>query len=131
MAIPFVVKILLAWCILMLVAVANGLLREKALAPLVGERRALPLSGIILSILIVGVTQALLPWLGPLSARGLWFLGVFWLLLTVIFEFVFGRLVAEQSWPQLLKAYDPSGGNLWLLVLATTAAAPWLASCLP
>jgi hypothetical protein len=131
MTIPFAIKALLAWCILMLTAVGNGLLREKALNPLLGERWALPLSGIILSILIIGITQTLLPWLGPLSDTRLWLLGGFWLLLTVGFEFAFGRLVAERSWPQLLEAYDPTGGNLWLLVLATTAAAPWLASRIP
>jgi hypothetical protein len=128
MAIPLFVKALLAWCILMLLAVANGLLRENVLDPLLGERRALPVSGITLSILILGVTQALLPWFGPLSDLQLWLLGGFWLLLTIGFEFAFGRTVVERSWPQLLAAYDITSGNLWLLVLLTTTAAPWLAS---
>jgi len=48
--------------------------------------------------------------------------------MTVAFEFLFGRLVAHKSLGELLLAYDPTTGNLWLLVLVTIAVSPWLAA---
>ena len=48
--------------------------------------------------------------------------------MTVFFEFLFGRLVAHKSWGELLQAYDPTTGNLWLLVLLVIAVSPYLAA---
>jgi hypothetical protein len=55
-------------------------------------------------------------------------LGGVWLVLTVAFEFVFGRLVMGKSWSALLGAYTFEGGNLWPLVLAVVLLAPPLAA---
>ena len=55
-------------------------------------------------------------------------IGIAWLTMAVAFEFLFGRLVAHKPWGELLQAYDPSTGNLWLLVLLTIAVSPWLAA---
>lgn len=49
-----------------------------------------------------------------------------WILLTVLFEFGMG-LATGSSVCELLKAYNPSSGNLWLLVVVATGAAPFLA----
>ena len=49
-----------------------------------------------------------------------------WAVLTVIFEFAIG--IAEgHSIAELLAAYNPLTGNLWLLVLATTLFSPVVA----
>lgn len=121
-------KALLAWFFLVVLAILNGILRMKLLIPLMGEGRAQPLSGVLLSLVILLLAWLALPWLGATRPRQLWQVGGFWLFLTLVFEFVFGRLVAGKSWQELLSAYDITSGNLWLLVLATTAAAPWLAA---
>jgi hypothetical protein len=52
--------------------------------------------------------------------------GLFWLVLTVTFEFLFGRYVAGASWEALLADYDVLRGRLWPLVLLTTLLAPSL-----
>lgn len=44
--------------------------------------------------------------------------------LTVAFEFGFGRLVAKQSWHELLGDYDLRRGRTWPLVLAWIAVGP-------
>ena len=49
---------------------------------------------------------------------------VAWLGLTVAFEFGFGRLVAKQSWEDLLSDYNVARGRTWPLVLAWIAAGP-------
>jgi hypothetical protein len=53
-------------------------------------------------------------------------MGLAWLAMTVLFEFLFGRLVARNSWGELLQAYNLSTGNLWLLVLLVIALSPFL-----
>jgi hypothetical protein len=49
-----------------------------------------------------------------------------WLGLTLAFEFGFGRLVAKQSWEQLLADYNVAAGRTWPLVLAWLATGPEL-----
>jgi hypothetical protein len=51
-------------------------------------------------------------------------IGTSWLLLTVAFEFSFGRLVAKQSWEELGADYNPREGRTWPLVLAWIAVGP-------
>jgi hypothetical protein len=52
--------------------------------------------------------------------------GVVWLVLTVVFEFVFQRLVAGVSWQRLIHEYNVFAGRLWLVVLLWIAFAPLL-----
>jgi hypothetical protein len=96
--------------------------------PLLGQRLALPLSGISCSILFFLLTYFTLPWLGQLKPGHYRLIGLAWLTMTVLFEFLFGRLVAHKPWGELLHAYDPFSGNLWLLVLLTIAVSAWLAA---
>lgn len=37
-------------------------------------------------------------------------------------------MVAHKPWRELLQAYDPFTGNLWLLELVTIAVSLWLAA---
>jgi hypothetical protein len=116
------------WVFLVLLAILNGTVREKVLVPLLGTQWALPLSGISLSVLILVTTLLLLPFLGVLSSSQYWLVGGMWLLLTVLFEFLFGHYVMGDPWTKLLEAYNILKGNLWVLVLLVTAAAPYLAA---
>ena len=116
------------WAAFIPIAILNGALREKGLLPLLGQRLALPLSGISCSILFFLLTCFTLPWLGQLKPGQYRLIGIAWLTMTVAFEFLFGRLVAHKPWGELLQAYNPTSGNLWLLVLLTIAVSPWLAA---
>jgi hypothetical protein len=49
-----------------------------------------------------------------------------WLVLTVAFEFGFGR-ARGCSWELLLHDYNLFAGRLWLLVLLMVLCAPYLA----
>lgn len=116
------------WLLFIPLGILNGVAREKLLNPLVGAQVALPLSGVSLGALIVAVTALLVPLLAGLTPSRCWLIGGIWLVLTVFFEFFFGRVVMGHSWAKLLEAYDPRGGNLWVAVLLVIAAAPWLAA---
>ena len=50
------------------------------------------------------------------------------LVLTVGFEFGFGRTVAKRSWNELVRDYDLAAGHTWPLVLAWIAAGPAIVS---
>lgn len=52
--------------------------------------------------------------------------GAIWLLLTIAFEFLFGRYVARHSWSRLFHDYNIFAGRVWLLVPAWVAIAPYV-----
>ncbi|SEA24819.1 hypothetical protein [Alkalimonas amylolytica] len=120
-------KALVIWASILVLAVANGALRESVLIPGVGTSTALVLSGLLLSTLIIGVAYLSLPWLQISRPVQLWAVGLGWLALTLVFEFSFG-LWQGKSWPELLEAYTFKDGNIWPIVLATTALAPYIAA---
>ena len=115
------------WIAFIPIAILNGLLRERVLAPLLGPSLALPLSGIFCGSLFFLLVYFTLPWFGRLTARYYRWIGLLWLGMTVLFEFLFGRLVVGKSWGEQLSAYNPASGNLWLLVLLVIVLSPSLA----
>lgn len=121
------VKAVVIWAGIVVLAIANGALRESVLAPGLGTSAALVLSGLLLSAMIIGVAYLTLPWLQIHRPLQLWAVGLGWLALTLVFEFSFG-LWQGKSWPELLQAYTFKGGNLWPAVLAVTALAPYIAA---
>lgn len=127
MAIEVIAKALAAWGAIVVLAVANGALRQAVLIPKLGAAPGQVLSGVLLSCLILIVAYLALPWLGVRSGRELLFVGLEWLAATLIFEFSFG-LLRGKSLSELLEAYTFKGGNIWPVVLVVTAAAPWLAA---
>ena len=128
MALEMAFKALAVWLGILLLAIANGVLREAALVPALGKPAGLVLSGVLLSGLIVWVAYLALPWMGRAQAANYLAIGIGWLCLTLVFEFTFGRIVQGKPWPELLDAYRFRGGNLWPLVLLVTAAAPLVAA---
>ena len=122
-----ILKSLLVWVCFIPVAILNGGLREHVLARALGEKWALPLSGIILSACIFLITWLLLPrTVKALSSKDSLRIGICWVFLTIAFEFVSG-LAGGSTITELLAAYNPLTGNLWLLVLATTLLSPVMA----
>jgi hypothetical protein len=118
-------KALLVWVGILVLAVANGAIREAVIIPALGLKYALILSGVLLMLLIVGVTYLVLPWMAARKITQLILIGLGWLCLTLTFEFSFG-LLQGKSLPELLSAYTFKGGNTLPLVLLVTASAPYL-----
>jgi len=114
------------WIVILVLAIANGVLREALLIPWLGRSAGLVASGLLLSALILLVAWLALPWLRARTDRALWAVGVVWLGLTLVFEFSFG-LLGGRSLDEILAAYTFTDGNLWPVVLLTTVVAPWIA----
>jgi hypothetical protein len=104
-------KALALWLVILMLAVANGLLREAVLVPALGRFAGLMTSGLLLSLLILLVAVIAAPWYGRLRAGTYWLIGAMWLVLTLVFEFGVGRLVQHKPWHELLDAYTFSGGK--------------------
>lgn len=123
-------RAVLWWAAILVLAIANGIVRDTLLASVLGPVAALVTSGIVLSLVIVVVAYIAVPGLGPLEGSQYWLVGVAWLALTLVFELGLGLLVQQQSPSQLLRAYTFEGGNLWPVVLVVTLVSPRLAAFL-
>ncbi len=127
MSLAIAVKTLVVWTVILVLAMANGILREVALVPALGKTAALISSGLILSCLIVIVAYLSLPWFGFLGTAEFIGVGVAWLFLTLTFEFAFG-LFRGKAPAEILEAYTFKDGNIWTLVLLVTMLSPWFAA---
>lgn len=120
-----VIRSLLVWLCFIPVAILNGGLRQYVLDRWLGEVGANALSGVLLSLFILLISGLLLPRIAKYNRKESYQIGIVWMLLTIGFEFTFG-LTSGISFRELLSAYNPMSGNLWLLVVVTTFGAPRL-----
>jgi len=115
-----------AWVAILGAMVVNGLLRTVVLVPQLGEHHARQVSSILGACLVVTLAGAFVLRLPDPRRAPLGGVGALWGLLTLAFEFGFGRFVSGLSWTEMLADYDLGAGRLWSLVLAATVVAPWL-----
>lgn len=121
-------KALALWLAILGFAMLNGAVREGLLVPAMGSFGAFIASGALLSACIFAVAYFAAPWYGRLTSAHWFLVGLFWLVLTLAFEFGFGRLVQGKPWGELWAAYTFAGGNIWPLVLVAALVSPWLAA---
>ena len=115
---------LIPWFLLVLLAIINGFIRQKFIIPKVGEQKAHVIGTIIFLILqfiliFVYVKMSLIR-----ESSILLEVGVFWVILTVLFEFGFGHYIMKHPWSKLLADYNIFKGRIWLLVLINNIFAP-------
>lgn len=121
-----IVRSVFIWICFVPAAILNGGLREHVLNGILGERLALPLSGILLSGFIFLITWFLFPRMGAFSKKDCFKTGLLWMFMTVLFEFASG-LAQGCAFAELLAAYNPATGNLWILVMLSTLLSPVIA----
>ncbi len=114
------------WLLLALAAVLTGVVRDAACARAFGDpARAYALSSFILIVLVWALAYLYLRLTRYTYGTGeLWGLGAAWLLMTVAFEFLFGRFAAGKTWAQLFADYNLLAGRTWPLVLLAVLVAP-------
>jgi hypothetical protein len=119
-------KYVLAWLPMVLIAVANGALREAWYGKQLSELRAHQLSTIT-GVLLFGVyIWVLLRIWRPESPGQAFAIGLSWLGLTIAFEFLFGHYVAGHPWSKLFYDYNILEGRVWTVVLLWIAVAPYI-----
>jgi len=118
-------RALLVWIILIPVAIINGGLRTYVYAPIVGEYNGHIISTIIFILLLITISGLLIRSLrGEYEKKEPVIIGIMWLTLSIVFEFIFGHYVMGNSWELLLADYNILEGRVWSLVLITTFFAP-------
>ena len=122
-----ILRSLLVWASLMLIETAHGILRSQYLAPLLSDFRSRQIGVATGSVLILGATILVFPWMRARSARSYLAIGVLWVVLTVGYEFSLGRLLG-LPWSRLLADYDLPRGGLLPIGLLVMALAPLIAA---
>ena len=119
-------KCLVAWIPMVFVAIANGLFREKFLANHFNELHSHQISTASFMMLFGIYVWILFKLWPPVSSNQAVLIGLIWLILTVIFEFLFGHYIAGHSWEKLLQDYNILQGRVWALVLIWIVIAPYI-----
>ena len=114
------------WFMMLGIAMINGGLRDLTYGKHLSELFANQLSCLI-GIILLGIVmfRFVRRW-PPASAREAWYIGLFWMALTVAFEFLFFHYVAWHPWQELRANYDMASGRLWPLILVWVAVASYL-----
>jgi hypothetical protein len=117
---------LIAWLGGPVIGIANGVTRELVYKDSVGDLAAHQISSAT-AIGLFGAYFWVLQRRYPLASDSAALrVGAFWLTLTVVFEFGFGRAVDGKTWAELLADYDLGKGRVWSLVLAWLALGPFV-----
>ncbi|PLW79822.1 hypothetical protein C0585_05770 [Candidatus Woesearchaeota archaeon] len=116
---------LVTWVLFAILAIINGTIRDTTYGKKIDELFAHQISTIIFSIVIILVTYIFIKLTSPTSYQSIW-IGIAWVLMTIIFEFIFGHYVAGHTWERLLMDYNVLKGRVWLIILIITAIAPYM-----
>jgi hypothetical protein len=115
---------LTAWLGLVVLAIANGTLRQLGYQDRIGETAARQLATVtLLASITVYVWFLHRRWPLPSTRTGL-AVGASWVALTLVFEVGFGRFVEHLSWETIFADYDVTRGRIWILVPLWTLTAP-------
>lgn len=120
------VKAVGIWLIMVVAAILNGLMRGKLLTPLVGGGISLPVSGIVLSIIVLLVAYFTIPFVGVARTEVYLLIGLLWVVLTLAFEYLFGHYVAGKSWHEINQVFNLAKGDLFVIVIVVSAMSPWI-----
>jgi hypothetical protein len=112
------------WAGLLVIAVANGALRDVLIVPRLGPQAGHVISTLVLSAVIVVVAFVSIRWIAPPDRAGALRVGGLWMVLTLAFELLAGHWLFGKSWSDLFADYDLAAGRVWILVLVATLLAP-------
>lgn len=119
-------KYAFAWIPMVFIGILNGTLRDLGYGRHFSELTAHQISTAI-GILLFGLFIWHLTRRWKLdSGKQALTVGLIWLGLTIIFEFIFGHYVMGNPWSWLLHDYDLSKGRVWVLVLIWVTIAPYV-----
>ena len=110
------------WFLITPLAILNGGIRDYITEPLLGNI-ALPLSGIILSIMIFIVAYFLIPKIGKCKPIEYIYIGIGWAILSNIFDLVMLK-IENKPMSAFFEMYNITTGNLWIVVIITMLITP-------
>jgi len=111
---------------MLIIAIANGTLRQLTFGKVMPELRAHQFSTLIGSVVMGVFIWFVIDAWPPSSSRRAIVIGVVWLCLTVAFEFFLGLVIMRRPLVQVIGDYNLLAGRVWLLFLIWITIAPWL-----
>lgn len=117
-------KYLLAWIPGIPIAIINGSIRQFVYQNYFNDLTAHQLSVLSFILLFGFYVWFIIPWLKLKSTGEAFQVGIFWLIITIIFEFIFGHFVMGHPWRVLFHDYNFLEGRLWVVVLIWITISP-------
>ncbi|WP_217529574.1 hypothetical protein [Vibrio metschnikovii] len=114
-----VLKMIGIWLLMVLAAILNGSFREFFLNKYMSETISLPLSAVTLSIFIFLIVNVFIVYFKNKTALTYIKMGLFWVSLTLIFEYSFG-FSQGLTFYEISHVFNVLDGNLFSLVLLVT-----------
>lgn len=121
-------KYFIAWFPMLVLAVANGALRDLVYKKNVGELAAHQISTFTLLLLFGIYIYIITRKFPPHSQSQAIAIGIFWMCLTLLFEFGFGWY-RGNSWHKLFTDYNILKGRIWVLIPIALATGPYILYC--
>ena len=117
-------KLLGVWFILAVSAIVVATFRISVLLPLLGEQTAHQLGTVFYLIVQFFIIYLFIRKMKLKETKTLLGIGIFWVVITIFFEFIFGHYVMGHPWQKLFADYSLFNGRLWILVLINNLIAP-------
>jgi hypothetical protein len=118
-----------SWLLFMILAIINAGIRNGIYKPMVGDLTAHQISTIVFMILILFVSYFIFRISHiEMSDFEALFMGLIWLIFTIMFEFIAGHYIFGNSWDKLFMDYNILKGRIWSLVLVTIILAPYISN---
>lgn len=118
-------KHFLLWLPMIVLAFANAGLREMVFIKYFNDLQSHQLSTITLIILCFIYVGIVFRYLTIQTSRQALLLGFVWMVLTILFEFVLGRMM-NNSWEELLQNYHLLAGKIWPVFLICLFLMPYI-----
>ena len=122
------VRGLVVWFVLMGAEIVHGVARGIWLVPLVGDFHSRQIGVFTGSIINLTIAALLVRWIHPMRVANALSVGMMWLMLTIVFEITFGRVVMHASWQRIGSDYDLIHGGLLPMGLLALAIIPLIAA---
>jgi hypothetical protein len=118
---------LTVWLLIMALETVHGILRGMFLVPITGQVTANRVGWPIAAVIVMGISVACAKWIGLYDIKKLILLGLFWAMLTFIFELAIG-FARGLSGYEIIAEINPLAGGLLIYSLIVMLFAPWLAT---
>jgi hypothetical protein len=125
---PYLVRALAIWFLIMLVETLHGIARRLLLEPRIGDFQARQIAVFTGSILIMATAFLFVRSLKTTVTKELLLVGIVWVILTLVFEVLIGRYAMNLPWDGIFSDYDLFHGGLMPIGLLEMFLAPLIAA---
>jgi hypothetical protein len=118
----------IVWLGIIVAESLHGTARRFLLEPYIGDFRASQIRMFTGAAIILVISMVSIRWIGAKSINLLLGVGLLWLVLTLSFEFLLGRLILGYSWERIIAEYNLIKGGLMAIGLMALMVSPVIAA---